>query len=654
MNIRESDNMHLYSIMPIDMVDEHLEEIAEDIKYQYENGIATTALMMMTLVPEGNPPIDKAGIYLKAYDKIRDRLKKEGKEIGILVQASIGHGWVLDHMFPFQRYTNLTDGKEINVVCPYDEGFREHFRGVMAKITAHKPKEIMVDDDFRLMFREGKGCACPLHMKAFNRLAGTNMTREELYRHTQGTTEEDIKYTKLFIETQRDSLLGAARAYREGVDSVDPRMPVSFCACGSGAEFADEIAHILAGNDNPVIVRLNNGTYTAQGARFFSDLSLRAAAQAAILKGNVDVMLAETDTCPQNRYSTSAQLCHAHFTATILEGAAGAKHWITRLHTFEPKSGMAYRKKLSKHRGMYEKLSEIVPSIQWLGCRMPVSKTPGYGYGAMPSIMETNGWSSCVMERLGIPMYFSSVPGGATFMDGPADAYMTDEEIREIFKGTVFLASDTAKRLIDKGYADCLGVSVQKWAGANPSGEIVNEKGNIASAQCKICSLTPENNDVKAESMVFHLKDGKTRQMLFPGVTSYKNPLGGTSIVFSGTPKTNYNIIEAFSFLSESRKEQIVRLLKENGGLKVYYPGDAEVYLRLGKTNGNAYMCVLFNLGLDVIDEIELCTDFDVKRISKMMPDGTEKDAAFKKEGELIRIHECANVLDPVVLFLYE
>ena len=75
--------MHLYSIMPIDMVDEHLEEIAKDIKYQYENGIATTALMMMTLVPEGNPPIDKAGIYLKAYDKIRDRLKKEGKENSI-------------------------------------------------------------------------------------------------------------------------------------------------------------------------------------------------------------------------------------------------------------------------------------------------------------------------------------------------------------------------------------------------------------------------------------------------------------------------------------------------------------------------------------------------------------------------------------------
>ncbi len=638
--------------MPLYHDNPHIDKICEDIKYQYDAGIATCALMMMTLVPEGNPPFDKAGIYLETYDRIRDRLKKDGKEIGILVQASIGHGWTLNHMFPFQRYTNLTDGKEINVVCPYDEGFRKHFKSVMAKITAHKPKEIMVDDDFRLMFREGKGCACPLHMKAFNKLAGTNMTREQLYKHTQGTSEEDIKYTKIYIETQRDALLGAARAYREGVDSVDEKMPVSFCACGSGAEFADEIAKILAGKGNPVIVRLNNGTYTAAGARFFSDVALRAAAQAAVLKGKVDAILAETDTCPQNRYSTSATMCHAHFVATILEGATGAKHWITRLATFEPQSGAAYRKKLSMNRGMYEKLSDLVKDIEWQGCRMPVSATPGYGYGAMPSVMETNGWSSCVMERMGIPMYFSSEQGGTVFMDGPADAYMTDEEIKEIFKGTVFLASDTAARLNERGYRCLTGVDVERWTGENPSAEILDEQGKTANAQMKICRLTPISNGVKAESMVCHLRDGRTKEMLFPGVTSFKNPLGGTSIVFSGTPKTNYNIIEAFSFLTESRKKQIVRLLKEFGDLKLYYPGDEEVYLRLGKTKDGRYLCVLFNLGLDVIDEIMLSADFEIKTIARMMPDGSERETEYQKEDERVKINLTANVLDPVVLLI--
>ena len=53
--------MYLYSIMPLDA--EHVEETCRDIREQYRSGVATCALMMMTLVPEDDPPIDKAGIY---------------------------------------------------------------------------------------------------------------------------------------------------------------------------------------------------------------------------------------------------------------------------------------------------------------------------------------------------------------------------------------------------------------------------------------------------------------------------------------------------------------------------------------------------------------------------------------------------------------
>jgi len=644
--------LHLYSIVPLNTVDEHLEEVCADIRQQYETGVSNMALAKMTLVPEGNPPIDKAGILSEKFDRIRDRLTEDGIKCGILVQASIGHGWVLNQMFPFQRYTNLTDGQEVNVVCPYDEGFRQHFKSVMATVTKHRPASIMVDDDFRLMFREGKGCACPLHMAAFNKLAGTNMTREELYAHTQGTSEEDIRYTNLFIETQRDSLLGAAKAYREGVDSVDPTMPVSFCACGSGAEFADEIAHILAGEGNPVVVRLNNGNYTAAGPRWLSTVMHRAAAQAAVLEGKVDVLLAETDTCPQNRYSTAAQMVHAHFTGTILEGARGAKHWITRLATHEPKSGLAYRRKLSRYRGFYEALADIVPTLKWVGCRMPVSSTPGYGFGSSPSIMETNGWSSCVIERMGLPMYFSSKAGGAVFLDGPADAFMTDAEVKELFKGPLFLAADTAMRLNERGFSEYTGVEVKKWTGRNASGEIIHINGNTCNAQRQICELIPMNDAVQRESTVYHLADGTTREALFPGVTSYINPLGGTTFVFSGTPKTNYNLVEAFSFLTESRKAQLVDLLKRADCMPVYYPEDAEVYLRAAECPDGSLFTALFNLGLDLLDEIPLTVSRPVGKVEYLAHDGTRKECAFRTEGDTIIVDLPAATLDPVILFL--
>ena len=97
--------MYLYSVMPLNTVDDHLEEICQDIKAQYEKGIATCALMSMTLVPEGDPPIDKARLYCEKFDLVRERLAEMGLSCGILVQASIGHGWALERPFPFQRYT---------------------------------------------------------------------------------------------------------------------------------------------------------------------------------------------------------------------------------------------------------------------------------------------------------------------------------------------------------------------------------------------------------------------------------------------------------------------------------------------------------------------------------------------------------------------
>ena len=226
--------MKNYTIMPLDV--EHLEEVCQDIKAQYDQGIANCALFSMTLVPEGNPPIDKAGIMCEKYNRFRDRLQELGVDCGMLVQASIGHGYKLNQDSGFQKYISLTTGEARNVCCPYDEEFREHFKSVMKKLAFHQPKVIMVDDDFRLMARPTLGCACPLHMKRLSEKIG-----EELLEHTKRRDERSLMITRAFIETQGESLVGAAKKMREGIDEVDPTLPGLFCVCGNGAEYAGEI-----------------------------------------------------------------------------------------------------------------------------------------------------------------------------------------------------------------------------------------------------------------------------------------------------------------------------------------------------------------------------------------------------------------------------
>ena len=78
-------------------------------------------------------------------------------------------------------------------------------------------------------------------------------------------------------------MVAAAKAMRAGIDSIDPTIPGSFCCVGNNAEFAYEIASVLAGEGNPVVVRVNNANYTAGGARFISRSFQKAAAQIAKL-----------------------------------------------------------------------------------------------------------------------------------------------------------------------------------------------------------------------------------------------------------------------------------------------------------------------------------------------------------------------------------
>ncbi len=642
--------MYNYSIMALDT--DHLEEICRDVKEQYLQGVTDCALFLMTLMPEGTPPVPKAEQLCEKYDLFRERLAAEGVPTGILMQASIGHGYSLNERAPYQRYVNLTNGEEVDVACPYDPGFQEYISHAMEVLASHRPQVIMVDDDFRLVnCREGKGCACPRHLAEFNRRTGLSLTREELYACVMGDTAEDDRLREIYLEVERDSLRAAARAMRAGIDRVDPRLPGLFCCVGNACEAAVDIATILAGEGNPVVVRLNNGNYTPVSSRFVSQHMQRAATQIAVLRaqGHVDAFLAETDTCPQNRYSTGAQSLHTHFTSTILEGASGAKHWITRLGSYEPKSGKAYRKILAKNAGFYRALAELTPSLQWTGCRIPVSSVPDFG---LKQGMWFSGWAMHVLERLGLPLYFSDKADGAAFLDSFCDQGYTDAQLEEMFKETVFLDGEAAVRLNDRGMERYIGVKTQEWTGATITGERLDSIGGGCSVQVRAKQLIPVDDTVQVVSMNYHRVGTNPAEDLFPAVTVYKNPLGGTTITFCGATKTLFNHLEAFSFLCESRKRQLVSLMQQYGDLPVYYEGDEEMLMKAAYTPEGELFCALFNLGLDPIEEIVLHCGKTVERVQMLQPDGSHVDVTFRMEEGNVIIDAPAYTLNPVILFL--
>ena len=643
--------MQLYTIMDANLA--HIDEICADIKRQYDEGIANCALFFAKLVPEGVPAINKAELFAQCYIPFRDKLRGMGIECGILVQCTIGHGYALDQPFGFTTYKKLTDGSEDIVVCPYDEDARAYFREQFAILAALEPKAIMVDDDFRLMYRSGKGCACELHLAAVEKLYGKRIEREQLnYAVTHPEAEDHKLLTDIFVKTQRDSITGLAKEIRAGIDSVDPKIPGVFCGCGYITEFSEDVAKILAGEGNPSTVRICNGNYHPAGARNIAYNMYRLSLQRNILKKNgIDVILAETDTCPQNRYSTSSQSLHSHFTGSIIEGASGAKHWITRLFEFEPESGEAYRRKLGKYSGFYNTLSDLMPKVERFGCRIPLPSTLSYGLTSVGWPTLRDAWSDCVLERLGFPIYYSSERGGAAFLDGNTSIF-TDEEITAMLKGTLFVSSNSAKELCDRGFSDYLGVTVRPWLGANPSYEKIVKTGKKSPTQVGVQELIPNSDKTVTDSLVYHLHNGKEEIPLFPAVTVYDNSLGGRVIAFSGTPKSKFVYYEAFSMLNQERKAEFERLLRDSGNLPIMYRGDEEIYLTAGRTDDGEIFVGVFNIGLDPIDAIKLDTDMPVSEIRALAPSGKWETVSFEEVADGLLIDKPLLTLEPVILLM--
>lgn len=209
------------------------------------------------------------------------------------------------------------------------------------------------------------------------------------------------------------------------------------------------------------------------------------------------------------------------------------------------------------------------------------------------------------------------------------------------------------KNIENRGLSEITGVRVAAWNGENISGERVFVNNNITQRQKNSQELIPINNEVEILSEAYYTPDGGTTQKtLFPASTRYKNYLGGTAIVFCGTPISEHNYFEGFSFLNETRKLQIATLLRENGLLPIYYSGDAEMIAHTGKIDDNKTLAVFTNLGYDILDELELDCNIGVNSIERMKPNGEFETVRFSKENEKLILDITVLPLDPIVLMI--
>ncbi|MBE6695235.1 MAG: hypothetical protein E7587_02165 [Ruminococcaceae bacterium] len=644
---------HVYSIMPL--ADDHFDERVADLIDQYKRRITSCPMFVMTLVPEGDPVIDKAEGFSRIYARYRDALAAEGVPSGVLVQSSLGHGGALTPA-PFQRMVGFSDGVTVNSYCPMDKRTVSYLASAIGRIASEHPSVIMLDDDFRVMMRPHEGCACPLHMAAFNERNKTNMTREQLVEYIKAHPRADDPLTASFEWLQREGLVEAVKAIRAEIDAVDPKIQGVNCTSGDECDTVTLTNPIFAGKGNPTVVRVPNGTYSPISTRQFSDTMRRAAVSGAkCRKYGIDFVLAETDTVPFNRYSKNARYLHAHYTYSILEGLRGAKHWITRLRSYEPKSGVAFRDILARHASFYDELARITEGIRFVGAASRFLIQENHVYFPR-SIYEyhSNFWVSYALERLGIPFYFTDKPAPATFIESNIVSDMTENEIKEMLEGgSVFATAEAASDLVSRGYGDSVGVEVSSFEDKFPIGESFD--GTLAetgTAQKNARRLTVTSPKTEALSYSYR-KNGVDIEILSPAVTALCRDDGKYTFVFAGDPKSNFFYAEGFSFLCESRKSQLISLLKRANALPIYAEGDNELCLRAGYLSDGRLLAMLLVIGFDPEEDPVLYLEKAPKRILRLLPDGSYADTEFTPLGDsLYSISATAEPMYPLVLVI--
>ena len=623
--------------------DREEEVVADALRLARETCVDAVAFSC-SLHPEGDPPLDKAAAFAPPVARMKARLAGSGLRVGVLVQSTMGHGYVPDSPAPFQTL-RLRDGRAPAVFCPLDDAFRAHIRAQVAALVAGcDPDFLLLDDDTRLGSGYG-GCLCPLHRAALaRRLGASEMSFEDLAAALAAGADPVLQ--RAFDETQADSMEAFFRDVRAAIDSAKPGLSAILCSCGYEMPLSPRFSAILAAPGQRRSVRLNNGRYIREGLRDIPFWLHGTAWQLAQREPDMDV-LCEPDTCPHNRYAMTASMLHYHLTLSLLEGCAGAKLWLTRLHEWEPASGEAYRLLLSENKAFYPALAALRPV--WEGVRVPLAATAAWGID----------WGSSILGAFGFP--YANVRAPTTRHSSLVTRHceapwalsahdvlvLSDAELRAILRGRALLDGGAAIELAKRGFAPLTGVDARAWGGLPRASFEDWDGGRVNRAVPDPADLRAHDPAARELSTLRHRawELAPAAEPVAPGALLFDNAEGGRVLTVAFRLPTLDRELGHWHVWNETRKRRLAELLTLlcggdeaawTGGAR--HLGDAPLLFRAGRAADGARLWLAMPISLDPVDEIPLALAGPAPaRVERLCSDGSWRgvDTATPALGRL-------------------
>lgn len=616
------------------------------------------AALSLSCHPQGDIPADLIREYCRSFTMIREALAGEEIEFGILIQSTLGHGW--NGKIPLTRapWQNVVfdDGSTGARMCPLDPGFREYICNGIRDLARCKPAFFLIDDDFGLRANE---CFCPLHIAQFNEAAGTSFTREEV-RDIVMNRPSDDPLAKIFLEQRKTTAVDLALAIRSMIDEVDSTLRCGVCKPYYSHGFVNDVVHAFAGKTKP-FVRLDNSVYGMQNPVQIALTNMQRTHQTKYQLEDVEDVIAEADTFPQNYYSTSSTVFHAHITSILLNGLNGCKLWTSEFgNPVHTNSQKRYENILRDNRKFYQTLLETVELAQWKGVQSPLFRPTLNSLHPTRGILELTppDLAAHLCAPFGYPLHFAA-PGseGIFALSGEVAAYLTDDEIRTILTKNVLLDSGAAKLLSERGFPEMTGVTADA---GNDDFYCGYERHLQTGERCgmmweeALAHLTPLNDQVKVIAGLYkgsvrdYTSDG---EYVSPALTFFTNRVGGRVAVLAWSVSMPY--YKTFRLPHVAWIKEALDFL--NGGvLEMQIPVEQQVVVRHGVLPDRSEILGIINYAQDDFDETPVRLIRQPVKVEKLCPDGTWQSVACRYGGkDVLLLEEPLRFLRPLIFRFY-
>lgn len=414
---------------------------------------------------------------LEILKKRMERARGAGLSPGIDMLATIGHhSEDLSNCLNgnYYRMTNINGKACKGSFCMTDKRYiNDYVIPVYEMMAQSKPDFIWSDDDVRYQHMPvGKGCFCDGCIDKFNRMNGTEYTRDTLRK----AFRSNVELRKLWLDKQSLAMKELFDVLSDTVRSVDKKITLGFM-CGEwineGNDFPLWCAALSENGKYEIMLRPGGSAYSDDKYCDYVFTSGEVGRQNAYIPEYVTSVQNEIENFPHPTFGKTSKSLAAEYILGITSGCSGAAFNILPGETGEPV------KNAERHLAA---LNGITPFARLVFAKLSGSSLCGihanwdkYIAASVPSenfwereisfseqVAESSTSYNHELLSIGLPEAFNKQYAKVFTVNGENLSVMERNDIISLLSGGVYMDVSALEYLNANGFEEYTGFRVEK------------------------------------------------------------------------------------------------------------------------------------------------------------------------------------------------